>query len=135
MEATTSTFEYNAVHVLENYDWASLGNATVVDIGGAQGHISLELVKRFENIRAVIQDIENVVHGAEEKVPEELKSRVSFEAHDFFKPQKTYGDVYFLRYVMQFVLLFHNKYQFANLTAVIGPTNMQSLSCEHLFRR
>lgn len=98
MEATASNYEYDAVHAVDNYDWGSLGSATVVDVGGAQGHIAIELAKHFGNLNLVVQDMESVVSGA--KVPEEFTGRVRFEAHDFFQPQDIVADVYFLRCIL-----------------------------------
>ncbi|KAI3324566.1 sterigmatocystin 8-O-methyltransferase [Xylariaceae sp. AK1471] len=100
METSTSSYEYDAVHAINNYDWASLGKATVVDVGGSQGHVAIQLAKHFGNLEIVVQDIETVVDGADGKLPEELRGRLHFEAHDFFQPQIVKADVYFLRLVL-----------------------------------
>lgn len=123
MEASTSNFGYDSVHAVENYGWDSLGAATVVDVGGAQGHISFALATRFRNLNFVVQDIEAVVDSAESKIPRDLQGRVRFEAHDFFQPQKTHGDVYFFRWI------FHNhsdKYAIRILRALIPVLNQGS---------
>lgn len=102
MVATTSKPDYDAIHAVKNYDWASLGPATVVDVGGGHGHIAIELVKHFDNLHVVVQDIQNVVDGAKEqiKLPDELQGRLSFQAHDFFEPQDFQADVFFLRWIL-----------------------------------
>ncbi|KAI1752670.1 sterigmatocystin 8-O-methyltransferase [Xylaria castorea] len=116
MEISASSYDYDAVHVIDNYDWGSLGTATVIDVGGSQGHIGIQLAKHFSNLRITVQDVESVVAGADGKVPEDLKGRVRFEAHDFFQPQVVAADVFFLR------LILHNwadKYGVRILRALI----------------
>ncbi|KAI0533798.1 sterigmatocystin 8-O-methyltransferase [Xylaria digitata] len=100
IKTTASAPDLDPVHVLDNYDWGSLGTATVVDLGGSQGHVAIELAKRFGNLKIVVQDLENVVAGADDAVPEELRGRVRFEAHNFFEPQVAQPDVFFLRLVL-----------------------------------
>lgn len=56
MVPTTSKPEYDAMHAVKNYDWASLGAVTVVDVGGAFGHIAVELVQNFDNLSVIVQD-------------------------------------------------------------------------------
>lgn len=50
------------------------------------------------------------------KLPEELKGRLSFQAHDFFQPQKVEADVYFLRWILH---NWSNKYGALILRALI----------------
>ncbi|KAI1123651.1 sterigmatocystin 8-O-methyltransferase [Nemania abortiva] len=102
MAATTSKPEYDAIHAVRNYDWASLGNATIVDVGGAQGHIAIELLKHFDNLNIIVQDMQATVDGAKEtvKLPENLQGRLSFQGHDFFQPQTVEADAYFLRWIL-----------------------------------
>jgi 2-polyprenyl-3-methyl-5-hydroxy-6-metoxy-1,4-benzoquinol methylase len=90
--------EYHTSHVLEGYDWASLSQAHVIDIGGAQGHIGIELARRFPRLTVTIQDIREVIRDA--KVPADLENRVRFEAHDFFSPQGIEADVYYFRWIL-----------------------------------
>ncbi|KAI0456386.1 sterigmatocystin 8-O-methyltransferase [Xylaria acuta] len=116
MKISSSSYDYDVVHVIDNYDWGSLGTATVVDVGGSQGHVGTQLAKHFSNLRIVVQDVESVVAGADSKVPEDLKGRVCFEAHDFFEPQTVVHDVFFLR------LILHNwtdKYGVCILRALV----------------
>ncbi|KAI1740456.1 sterigmatocystin 8-O-methyltransferase [Xylaria scruposa] len=115
MKISASSYDYDAVHVIDNYDWGSLGTATVVDVGGSQGHIGIQLAKKFSDLRIVVQDVESVVDGAYGKVPEDLKGRVRFEAHDFFQPQVIVADVFFLR------LILHNWTDKSTLTLAWGP--------------
>ncbi|PHH75739.1 hypothetical protein CDD82_4305 [Ophiocordyceps australis] len=91
--------QFNLSFVTDYYDWASLGEAQVVDVGGSQGHVSLALAEKFNNLDMIVQDMEKVVENA--TVPEELQGRVKFMAHDFFAQQPVQGaDVYYLRWIL-----------------------------------
>jgi hypothetical protein len=48
----------------------------------------------------VVQDLPEVQVAFDERLPEELQSRISFEPHDFFGPQNTPGDVYMLKTIL-----------------------------------
>ncbi|KAK7743303.1 hypothetical protein SLS62_010675 [Diatrype stigma] len=100
MKAMTSSDGYDLTYVLDHYEWASLGTARVVDIGGSQGHVSIALAKQFPDLTFVVQDMEQVVEGAGASLPAELATRVQFMAHDLFKPQTVVADVYFMRWIL-----------------------------------
>ncbi|KAH7123164.1 O-methyltransferase-like protein [Dactylonectria macrodidyma] len=86
---------------LKGFDWTKV--STVVDVGGAWGPASIELVRAFPHLKCTVQDFEDVITEGPSKVPAEFRERISFEAHDMFNPQKTASaDVYFFRAV------FHN---------------------------
>ncbi|KAI1824558.1 sterigmatocystin 8-O-methyltransferase [Xylaria intraflava] len=107
---------YTIAEVSNLYDWASLGNALVADVGGSQGYVAMELAKNFENIKFLVQDMEMVVGGAQSGVPDQLKGRIEFMAHELFDPQPVQADVYFFR------MIFHNwadKYAIRILRAQI----------------
>jgi hypothetical protein len=100
------SFKYNPALSIDEvpklYDWASLGQATVVDVGGSRGHVAIELAKSFPDLSFVVQDMEIVIKGAEADVPEELKGRIEFVAHQLTQPQAVQAEVYFFRQI------FHN---------------------------
>ncbi|KAF4633293.1 hypothetical protein G7Y89_g4831 [Cudoniella acicularis] len=100
MEVFAARPEYDPLYIIDNYDWASLGPTQVVDVGGAQGHIAMSLARRFENLNILVQDMDKVVEKAELGVPEELKGRVRFMAHDFFAPQTIQADIFFFRWIL-----------------------------------
>ncbi|KAI1407313.1 S-adenosyl-L-methionine-dependent methyltransferase [Hypoxylon sp. FL1857] len=88
-------------HVTNNYDWASLGEAQVVDVGGAHGHVAMALAREFTNLSVVVQDMGKVIQKC--TAPEDLQGRIRFMAYDFFTSQPVKGaEVYFFR------LIFHN---------------------------
>ncbi|KAL8763403.1 MAG: hypothetical protein Q9184_000791 [Pyrenodesmia sp. 2 TL-2023] len=88
-------------HIQSGFDWVSLGNATVIDVGGHMGFGAVAIAQAAPNLRLIVQDRPEVVTMALDPdstiVPADLRDRVSFEAHDFFTPQKTSADVYFYR--------------------------------------
>lgn len=93
--------KYNISNIVDGYDWASLGRARVVDVGGSQGKLAVALAARFPALELVVQDMEKVVGGVHEAaVPPELRSRVRFMAHDFFTPQAVHAGVYLLRTIL-----------------------------------
>ncbi|KAH6663535.1 S-adenosyl-L-methionine-dependent methyltransferase [Halenospora varia] len=89
---------YEASHVTGGFDWQSLGNSTVVDIGGFRGHIGIDLATQFQSLKIIVQDFESVIKGAEKEVPDVVAER----AHDIFSDQTVVADVYYYGWV------FHN---------------------------
>jgi hypothetical protein len=103
MIATTSKPEYDSVNAAKNYDWASHGSSTIVDVGGAHGHIDIELLKQFKDLKVIVQDLQSVVDGAAAQLPalpEDVRSHLNFQAHGFCMPQTAKADVYFLQWVV-----------------------------------
>ncbi|OTA52207.1 S-adenosyl-L-methionine-dependent methyltransferase [Hypoxylon sp. EC38] len=95
-------------HLYESdYPWASLGSATIVDVGGGVGGFALQLLRLYPELRVVIQDRAPVLEQAQRDVwpkenPAAVQSgRVKFTPLDFFQlnPIK-HADVYWLRYVL-----------------------------------
>ena len=71
-------------YVLKGFDWASLGNGLVVDVGGCHGLVSQDIAREFPSLTFVVQDLPKVIEDAKTKVPAELADRVIFMAHDMF---------------------------------------------------
>jgi hypothetical protein len=44
--------------IIDNYDWASLGTATMVDVGGSKGLVCRQLAKNFPKPSFIVQDLE-----------------------------------------------------------------------------
>ena len=91
-----------AEFLIESFDWVSIGSGKVVDVGGGLGGVSILLAEKFSDLHFVIQDLPEVMEGAEKKIPESLRDRIEFMAYDFFTEQKVVGDVYLFR------AIFHN---------------------------
>lgn len=102
MKAYMTMQEFNASHVVNNFDWGSLGLVQIVDVGGGAGHVSMELAKHFPNLSVIVQDMEKMVEEANGNIPADLEDRFKFMVHDMFAPQTVLADVYFFRWV------FHN---------------------------
>ena len=99
MQVFTERPQFNLSYVTDHYDWESLGSAQVVDVGGSQGHVSLALARKFENLSLIVQDMERVVGNM--TAPEDLQGRIKFMAHDLFAQQPVQGaDVYYLRWIL-----------------------------------
>ncbi|PLN86480.1 S-adenosyl-L-methionine-dependent methyltransferase [Aspergillus taichungensis] len=73
--------------LVSGFDWESLGNATVVDVGGSLGHASRRLAQEFPKLRFIVQDLEATCQKGEAALPDELRSRISFQPFNMFEPQ------------------------------------------------
>ncbi|KAH8807537.1 S-adenosyl-L-methionine-dependent methyltransferase [Xylogone sp. PMI_703] len=101
LEATTSGPTFSDVYIHEALDWDSLGKATVVDVGGSNGHVSFELAKKHPNLNIVVQDLPTIQAKFDAACPSELKSRVSYRVHNFFDFQPNEkADFYFMRAIL-----------------------------------
>jgi hypothetical protein len=98
MKAFTTDPAFNVKYLLDNFDWASLGRAQVVDVGGSRGHVAVEIARRFRDLSLVVQDTAASIQGA--CAPVDVEARFRFMAHDFFMPQTVSADVYLFRWTM-----------------------------------
>ena len=90
-----------ARHLVDGYDWASLGEAIVVDIGGSYGHFSIAMAERHPDLFCVVQDRAEVVKTGQLKLPAHLEDRVSFMEYNFFEEQPVRkAAVYLLRWIL-----------------------------------
>jgi hypothetical protein len=83
------------------YDWAHLGNATIVHVGGAQGQAAIELAKNFKNLLFVVQDSAMMIQGANSTASSEFQGRIKFMEHALFAPQTVKAPVYFFRMALR----------------------------------
>ena len=103
MEAFTSRAGHSSSFLVNGFPWAALDKGTVVvDLGGSQGHVSIALAQIFPDLRFVVQDREEVLKGAEDRVPSAVADRITFMAHNFLKQQSVKAGVYLFRWI------FHN---------------------------
>ncbi|PSN61610.1 S-adenosyl-L-methionine-dependent methyltransferase, partial [Corynespora cassiicola Philippines] len=84
--------------IADAYDWKSAGKISV--LGGSGGHDAFVLARRFSNLTITVEDLPSAETKFRENVPEDLRSRVSFRAHDFFTPQPVKADVYIIKLIM-----------------------------------
>ena len=105
MRFLTSDSSWDLQHLHAAIDWAPLDRpgAVIVDVGGGFGQVSQYLAQQTKHARFVVQDLEHNVGPARAALPEELKGRVGFVAHDFFAPQDPHGSrpaAFLFRWVM-----------------------------------
>lgn len=62
--------EHSPAFITDHYDWASLGQAKVVHVGGGPGHIATALATRHANLSLVVQDQEFMMGLKEAGLPE-----------------------------------------------------------------
>lgn len=90
-------------YLISGFDWASLGNGLIVDVGGSLGAVSIAIAEAFPSLRFIVQDRPDVIQeSSSQRLPDTVKDRVEFMAHDFTRPQTVTGDVYLYRHI------FHN---------------------------
>ena len=87
-------------HVIENFDWAALEMATVVDVGGGIGTVSKALAKAFPSLIFIVEDRPDVLLKAD--IGDQGRSqRIWYLEHDIFQPQPIKNAaVYFIRRVL-----------------------------------
>lgn len=94
--------------VVNAFPWGSLRDgATVCDVGGGIGVISMQLADAYPNLRIVLQDVPAQIEMAKNEVwPKScpaavVDGRVEFKAIDFFAESPVKGcDVYFLKNIL-----------------------------------
>ncbi|KAJ2983599.1 hypothetical protein NQ176_g578 [Zarea fungicola] len=87
--------------VIEIYPWDTLGSAVCVDLGGGNGHVSVALAEKYPKLSFIVQDLEVAVQAGRDALPDNLKGRVQFEAHDMFQDQTRQDvDVFYLRHIL-----------------------------------
>ena len=100
MSAINAGPGYRLDHIINDPIWKTLGNASIVDLGGSTGEAMTMLLMQFPLITAVVQDLASPMNGYLEPPPE-IQNRISFMTHDFFKVQPVKNaDVYFFRLVL-----------------------------------
>ncbi|KAL7808236.1 chlorophenol O-methyltransferase [Trichoderma gracile] len=98
---------YEVSYLVENYDLSKVDErgGTFVDIGGSHGFVSVELAKRWKNIKFIVEDLPKTIESAPQPLCDDktVADRISLQVHDFFQEQPVKGaDVYFFRWI------FHN---------------------------
>ncbi|TEY74877.1 hypothetical protein BOTCAL_0068g00020 [Botryotinia calthae] len=100
MEGVNKDPSQSQKHVTTGYPWTELGEATVVDVGGSSGFLSVELAKNYPKLNFVVEDYEKNVEQGAAQLSSELTERVKFVPHNFFDPQPVAGaEVYILRHI------------------------------------
>ncbi|EEP75423.1 predicted protein [Uncinocarpus reesii 1704] len=103
MALITNGGPHDVNHVVSGFAWETLGNAIVIDVGGADGFVGVALARACPHLTVIVQDSPNLKENAEAKIPSKLKNRVFFAPHSFFEPQSAMGshaDVFLLRHIL-----------------------------------
>ncbi|KAF3180262.1 hypothetical protein TWF106_008673 [Orbilia oligospora] len=92
--------------LVTGYDWGKLPEgATVVDVGGATGFVSLEIAKANPSLKFIIEDIAplSLEQGKKNLARDhpDLVERFEFRQHDFMTEQPVKGaDAYLVRFIL-----------------------------------
>lgn len=62
-----------------------------------KGHVSLAILAANPELDITVQDLPAVIEDSKRSSP--AREKISFEAHDMFKPQPRKADIYFFRHV------------------------------------
>lgn len=109
MRGTTQSEGGRLQYLFDGFGWASLGEATIVDIGGSTAYASLLLASGFPQLQFIVQDLPRVVQEGRTVLvhlaSDTVTSRVCFAAHNLFTPQQPHEsgsapEVYLLRRVL-----------------------------------
>ncbi|OAL45663.1 S-adenosyl-L-methionine-dependent methyltransferase [Pyrenochaeta sp. DS3sAY3a] len=79
-----SLIDDNFAVLRDNFDWASLKNTKVVDVGGGNGHVSLDLARKFPDLTFTVQDLSQ--HQLDSTAAS-YTDRIKFQQYNFFEPQ------------------------------------------------
>jgi 6-hydroxytryprostatin B O-methyltransferase len=121
MKNVTASEGTKIEHLVNGYNWASLGEAIVVDVcksslkitllicpsqqvGGSNCHASLSLATTFPQLRLIVQDLPDTIALAQNTLssaPASVRNRITCQAHNFFTVQPVVGaNVYLLRMIL-----------------------------------
>ncbi|KAH8433403.1 uncharacterized protein LDX57_011037 [Aspergillus melleus] len=95
--------EASPKYFVDRYPWSDLpAGATVVDIGGSNGHVGRLIAQANPRINVVVQDLpfaakdfQAATHGEGGDL-----DNIRFDAHDFFTPQTVAANVYIFRWTL-----------------------------------
>lgn len=73
---------FSVEHFLNGFDFSAIPNGLFVDVGGSHGKVCIDVAQRYPGMRCVVQDMPATIAVGQSQVPEEVKDRVEFMAHD-----------------------------------------------------
>ena len=86
-----------------------------MDVGGSRGFQCVAIAQSFPDLHFVVQDLPDMIDGAQNAVPTNVEARISFMEHDFFTEQPVSADIYLFR------IIFHN-WSDANVIKILKAT-------------
>ena len=88
-------------HVTDLFDWHAFKQATVVDVGGSDGLVCIELARKFPKLTLIVQDLPEVIAEVAKTEHENVSAQITFMPHNFFEVQPVKNaDIYFLRCIL-----------------------------------
>ncbi|KAF9769549.1 hypothetical protein IL306_013026 [Fusarium sp. DS 682] len=105
MASLTGGEGYEVHHFVDNCDFSDVNTnqGTLVDIGGSHGFVCVDLAKKWDKMKFVVQDLAKTISSAPEPIcaDEGVAQRISLQVHDFFTEQPVKGaDVYYFRWIL-----------------------------------
>ncbi|RFU75978.1 o-methyltransferase, family 2 [Trichoderma arundinaceum] len=105
MRSFTSGEGYEISYFVDNYDLSEVNErgGTFVDVGGSHGFVSVDLAKKWKNMKFIVQDLSKTIESAPKPIceDEDAAERISLQIHDFFTEQPVKGaDVYYFRWII-----------------------------------
>lgn len=100
MRTVATNDEMCGDQLVEAFDWASLRDATVVDVDAQDYSAAIALATRFSLLHVVVQAAPDVLVTSRHSLfncPESVRARISSYSHNVFAPQLIKGDVYLIR--------------------------------------
>lgn len=90
--------KYERAGLIAHYDWDTISEGQVVELGGSEGTMCIDLARHYPKMKCISQDLPGVVAGVE--IPEDVNGRVEVVAHDFLTEQPVKGaDAYLFRWI------------------------------------
>lgn len=101
--ATLSMAAFNSTSMFRDFPFPFdhlPAHAVVVDVGGGGGHVSVELARKYNHLKFVVQDLgDSIASGAANKEYSVLP--ITWQEHGLFEPQAVQGaDAYIIRHVL-----------------------------------
>lgn len=88
-------------HLIDNFDFGSIGHGTIVDVGGSHGQVSIAIAQKYPDVKCIVQDLPDTITGLESQLPKDFQGRICGMEHDFFTPQPVEGaDIYLFRWIL-----------------------------------
>ncbi|KAH8659899.1 O-methyltransferase-domain-containing protein [Xylariales sp. PMI_506] len=90
-------------YVLAGFDWDACKGLTVLDLGGSRGHLSVDIARRYPDIKFIVNDLPMVESGfnATKTAAGPVGNQLTFLAHDFFESWPAVDfDIVMMRYIL-----------------------------------
>lgn len=84
-------------YAIEIFNLQAYEEAVVVDIGGSDGLVCIELARKLPKLKLIVQDLPEVIAEGAKNIPGDLFDGMTFMSYDFFQVQPVKdADIYFL---------------------------------------